>query len=1256
MVAVLPSMNTGAELSPPKQLWSALNVLRPDCSIIRGRHRSTGRSVTILRCGGTHPTEKRFFIGHIMNALDEERTIGKIPFWRIPKLAKEIKADFTLIHLDQAAVNPAEWFMKRTASEVFRPPLLLEAIVDVSDEKKLLAGKSISRDVQNVRRKAFSMECSTDSADLLSFIRNFRDPYVAKKHGLDSLNFRYDSALFENKSFAGSGFTLVKIILEGQWVAATVTLHTAGGFPTLWELGVKDGNTQLVTHGALAASYWLTVEHLIKQGAKTVSLGLVRPFINEGVFIYKSKFQPTLRIKSSRRVLIVPNLSSEIARQVLEEQPLITEYGGKLTPIGYRRSPQAPDSLKPYSNTLSRIKNLEPSRLIDLRESASKKKLASRPRRTDALSHREYPREKCIQDLFCENALMYPDQIAVRYGDKSLSYADLLESSQRLAQHLQRNGVNPGSVVAVCASRSLHLATWVIGVLRSGAAYLPLDPALPSERLQFMLKDGGAQALIVDEGTESLFEKSSLPCHIIEGLQVISTPPSSKAPAPTHCPSATDLAYIIYTSGSTGLPKGVEIEHRNIVNLVWDMKARLGLRAKERVLSIGSFAFDVTLPDWFWAFLTGGTVIIADEHAIKDPTRLVPLITKYRPTHIQATPGTWEMLLKVGLPSYRPLRLVTTGEHVSEALRERLRTLSNDAWNLYGPTETTVWSSACHLGRDHSTESIGEPIANTQFYVVSENGQLASENEKGELWIGGEGVARGYRNRPDLTDERFINPDWSPGKRLYRTGDLVEWNAEGGVRYHGRIDDQVKIRGYRIELGEIDAKLAEHPDIQISQTLLISGEHSRLISFVVPESPTSDPKSWKTFLLRELPDYMVPARLIPLGSLPLTPNGKIDRIALIAHLEILSQGSSHIHLNPLEKKVAEIWRTILKSPPILLADTFWDLGGDSLSAVHMLLELKQRLGLEVSYERLYENPTLQEFCAFSPPKSAKQARLRNLRAGKDANAIPILFTHGHNFGNSLDELLPIVYHLDASYPIWGLSGQGEDGRRWEYQTIPKMAAEALNLIKKVIPPQRIILLGYCIGGLLAYELAHQLSQEGYLIKNVIMIDTVTPKLRNATVEKISTQRKEQFRAEIRQRRINTIIERLVARWNFEQKYFTNKLWRKIAPLWIRMAPLPIKARTLYYQAVQSTAFKSYNPGTLDAPVHLIKTDIKTWPSDYGWLLHCPQIEESSISAPHHEMVSKEQATRLADHISMILEATQTRTLRAAHPSHSPPHC
>ena len=1197
-----------------KRIGSVLNAFRPDCTIIRGRH-LTGQRITFLRCGGTHPVENRFFIGKILSELDEERPIGKIPFWRLRKIAKEAKVDFTLIHLDQALAWAAETLIKRAGSEVFRTPLFLETVVDLSDEKKLLSGSNLKRDIQRIQKNAFSIERTTEPADLLTFIRKFRDPYVAKRHPLDAPSYRYDPAIFTKKSLEGSGFSLLKIMHEGQWVAGEVIADSFQGRPALWELGVKDGDTHLVRQGALAAAYWLSIEFLIQQGAQSVSFARMRPYINEGVLKYKSKFKPTVTNNSSRRVLIVPNLSSQITRDVLVEEPFIIEEGGKLIPLGFSKSHCVSDGLEPHSVALHRYKNLEAARLIKLPENTSTTNSAQPSQRTPASTHSDYPRDKCIHDLFCENALQHLDQAAVRYEEEILSYAHLLESSERLAQNLRQNGIGNSDVVAVCADRSLHLPTWVLGVLRSGAAYLPLDPALPSERLQFMLKDAGARALIVDEKTKELFKGATLPCPLIVGSKAISRESNSDASVLPNDTTSSDLAYIIYTSGSTGLPKGVEIEHRNIVNLVWDMKERLGLRQKESVLSIGSFAFDVTLPDWFWAFLTGGTVIIADEQSIKDPARLVPLISKHRPTHIQATPGTWEMLLKVGLPSYRPLRLVTTGEHVGEALRERLRNLSDEVWNLYGPTETTVWSSACHLGHDHSAESIGTPIANTQFHIVGDNGQPASDNERGELWIGGEGVARGYLSRIELTDERFVTPDWAPG-RLYRTGDLVEWNPEGGVRYLGRIDDQVKIRGYRIELGEIDAKLSEHSDVQVSQTLLVEGEHSpRLVSFVVPKSNDTDPKDWKTFLLSELPAYMVPARFIPLKALPLTPNGKIDRKALQAHLKTTPDGSVKTKLNALERKVANVWRSVLKGPQITSTDTFWDLGGDSLSAVHMLLELKQRLGLEVPYERLSENPTLSEFCAFCTQRKKAPQRLRSLRSGSDPVATPILFTHGHNFCNTIDELSPVIHSLDAFHPIWGLSGHGEDGRCWSYQTLPDMAAEALELIKGALPPQRIILAGYCIGGLLAYELAKQLSEAGYEIEHVIMIDTATPELRNTSIAEGTLQRRQELKDGLRHRSLSTLIERIITRVKFERKYFQNSFWRHVAPFWIRFSPLPSQARTPYYQSIQSAAFTSYEPGKLDAPVHLIKTDQNSWPPDYGWGPHCPQIEESFLSAP-----------------------------------------
>lgn len=1168
--------------------------------------------------------------------------MGKIPFWRIQILAQELQVDFTLIHLDQAFAGIAKTFLKQTASNVFRTPLFVESIVDLSDKKKLLSGSDLKRDIQRVEKNAFSIERTTDPADLLTFIRNFRDPYVAQRHPLDALSFRYDPAIFAANSLAGSGFTLLKIMQHGEWVAGEVIAESFQGRPALWELGVKDGDANLVRQGALAAAYWLSIEFLIQEGAQSVSFARMRPYINEGVFRYKSKFKPTLKISSSRRVLIVPNLSSQVARDILVEEPLITEEGGKLIPICFREKRSTQDPLKPHTLALNRCKNISAPHTEELPETTSTTKSAQNAQGALPPTLGDYPRDKCIHDLFCENALQNLDQTAVLYEEERLSYAHLLESSERLAHHLRQNGVGNSDVVAVCADRSLHLPTWVLGVLRSGAAYLPLDPALPSERLQFMLKDAGAKALIVDEQTQELFQGTTLPCQIVLGPTAISAGPDSDAIALPDDTTSSGLAYIIYTSGSTGLPKGVEIEHRNIVNLVWDMKERLGLRPKESVLSIGSFAFDVTLPDWFWAFLTGGTVIIAPEQSIKDPARLVPLVAKHRPTHIQATPGTWEMLLKVGLPSYRPLRLVTTGEHVGEALRERLRNLSDDAWNLYGPTETTVWSSACHLGHDHSAESIGTPIANTQFYIVDDNGQPASTNERGELWIGGEGVARGYLNRPELTDERFVSPAWTDG-RLYRTGDLVEWNPDGSVRYLGRIDDQVKIRGYRIELGEIDAKLTEYPDIQASQTLLIEGEHSpRLVSFVVPKNNDTDAKDWKAFLLGELPAYMVPARLIPLQALPLTPNGKIDRKALRANLDASTANSVQTKLSPLERKVANIWRSVLKTSQVSATDTFWDLGGDSLSAVHMLLELKQRLGLEVPYERLSENPTLSEFCTACTHHKKAARRLRNLRSGDDPAGTPILFTHGHNFSNTIDELGPVIHLLNAAHSIWGLSGHGEDGRSWKYQTLPTMAAKAVELIQPELPPQRIILAGYCIGGLLAYELARQLSDAGYEIEQVIMIDTATPALRNASIANGTIQRREQFKDGLRQRSLSTLVERIITRCKFEKKYFLNTFWRNVAPFWIRFAPLPAQACTPYYQSYQSDAFTGYAPENVSAPIHLIKTDQNNWPSDYGWASHCPQIEVSFLSAPHHEMVSKEQAARLAKHISKILEANNSK--------------
>lgn len=1216
-----------------------IEALLPHCALVEVRHGSTGSAFKILRVGGDQPTERHFFIGQIAEAIERQTEFGRIPIWRIAGLHRKTRPNFTLLHLNRGLANAADRVLKLLKTGSIRLPQEIEINVDLTKTENL--AKARKKDIKSRTEERFKKEVSTSSADLLTFIKQYRDPYIKKRHGLDSLIYPYPAEILRKASIAGSGFSLLKILDADEWVAAATLLKQGHEETMLFEVGIKNGDTAILKNGAIAALYWHAIEHLQNRGERSASFSFTRPFLNNGVFRFKSKFEPALTLKSGRRALIIPDFQSTVARRILTEQPMICEAGGKLTPTAYvlEHADDGPwTSLEPF---LKRCQRLEKPETRVLPPAVHGTEPVQHTRLQTAA--KPYPTDRCIHDLFLSRAVRHREQPAVQCAGHTLTYAELEALSGHLAQRLRRHGAKPNAVIAVCADRSARLPAYVLGVLRSGSAYLPLDPALPTERLRFMLKDAGALAVVVDASTAHLLDDGTAPCAVISAQDI---PITGAVPAedPDEArPQASDLAYIIYTSGSTGLPKGVAIEHTNLMNVVWDMQERLALRPGERVLSIGSFAFDVTLPDWFWAFMTGGVVIMADTAAIRAPALLAGLIQDARPTHIQATPGTWALLLDCRLAIPKDVRLVTTGEHVREAVRERLRAISDQVWNLYGPTETTVWSSAAQLNQDKTLDSIGLPIANTRFYILDKSGEPVATGERGELWIGGAGVARGYLNRPELTAERFSSPAWAGGDRLYKTGDWVAQNADGSLHYWGRMDDQVKIRGYRVELGEIDSKLMAQAGICQSQTLLVDNQNSqRIVSFVVTETPDLDMSAIKTALARVVPAYMVPAKVLRLASLPLTPNGKVDREMLLAQLERHASDDDADTMTPMEQKVAAIWKETLGIKALEVNDTFWDLGGDSLSAARMLVDVERVLGMEISHQHLHEHPTLRDFCASGLRLPTPTDRFRQIRKGSQG-AKAVIFTHGHGFSNEVDNLAPVMFKLDAEHDVWGLSGHGRDGRHFKYQSLEAMGQEAVELIRGHLSTERITVVGYCLGGLLALELAHQLAKAGYCIENVVLIDTFRPEKDlpdstkahwKAQTSRTVSQRRRAIWGSMLDKPATTIPAWAKRRLAWELHKWNDKTWRAIGPTWSRLAAIPTRARHAHYKHIQERAFLNYSAPFVQTRIHLIKSTSYAMP--YGWENYTPEVVETSLPATHGEMFHEGKAMLLAAAISATI--------------------
>ena len=435
----------------------------------------------------------------------------------------------------------------------------------------------------------------------------------------------------------------------------------------------------------------------------------------------------------------------------------------------------------------------------------------------------DYPKERCVHQLFELQAAKTPDAIALVFEGQSLSYAQLNARANQLSHHLRGLGIGPGGLVGICIERSVEMVVGVLGILKAGGTYVPLDPAFPRDRLAFMAEDAGLGLIVTKESSKEFVPDADCDSVIIDTEWGQISRQSTKNLEPMAAPE--DLAYVIYTSGSTGKPKGVEISHRALTNFLWSMKSEPGFTERDVLLAVTTLSFDIAMLELYLPLIVGGRIELASHTVAADGRLLREMLDKCRATILQATPATWRMLIETGWQGTPGLAALCGGEGLPRELANQLLERTAALWNMYGPTETTIWSSVQRITPDDAEITVGRPIANTEFYILDKNLQLLPVGVPGELFIGGDGLARGYRNRTELTAKQFIPHPFSqePGARLYRTGDLARYLEDGRVVHLGRLDNQVKLRGFRIELGEIEAILDQHHAVQKSVVVAKSG-------------------------------------------------------------------------------------------------------------------------------------------------------------------------------------------------------------------------------------------------------------------------------------------------------------------------------------------------------------------------------------------------------------------------------------------------
>jgi len=650
----------------------------------------------------------------------------------------------------------------------------------------------------------------------------------------------------------------------------------------------------------------------------------------------------------------------------------------------------------------------------------------------------------------------------------------------------------------------------VLGILRAGAAYVPMDPAYPTERIATMVEDAGVSAVVVDAKTRSRLPPQ---CRAFEYEATVANSPDGVALAEVAS-DAESLAYVIFTSGSTGRPKGVAMPHRALVNLIeWQM-ARKTFKAGARVLQYSSLSFDVSFQEIFSTWASGGHLFLIRDDDRRDPRRLLESLSDQRIERLFLPYVALRQMVEAARVTNKvPASLqevITAGEQlrVDDALREFFKGLAPASLdNQYGPSETHV-VTAHLLEGDPATwptlPPIGTPIANNRVYVLDRHRNLLPEGATGELYVAGVNVAHGYINRDELTRERFLPDPYSnangAGAEMYRTGDLARYLPDGSIDFLGRVDHQVKIRGHRIEPGEVDANLVMFPGVKQSLTTVYDDANGkRLVSYVLVEAPGEFPvQSLTSFAKTRLPEYMVPATVVALDSFPFTPSGKVDVRSLPAPAAIVGGSKRPVPARTAtQATLAEIWHQILGAQEIGIEDSFFDLGGDSLQAVELFLDIEQRFHQDLPLALLIENPTIEALSRVidrgGRHEFEKFRSLRLIQRG-DPGVAPLFLVHGG--GGNVVLFRELAANISKRLPTYAFEWDGWSRRRGR-TTIDAMAELYVSELRTAFPRGPYRLGGHCIGGLIAIQMARMLRDRGEQVEGPLII-TDAPNLAAST--------------------------------------------------------------------------------------------------------------------------------------------------------------
>jgi amino acid adenylation domain-containing protein len=809
-----------------------------------------------------------------------------------------------------------------------------------------------------------------------------------------------------------------------------------------------------------------------------------------------------------------------------------------------------------------------------------------------------YNKDVCITELIEKNAALYPDKVAINFEGTIVNYSDLVSKTNRLANYLIKQGIGPGNVVALSVDRSERMVIALLAILKTGAAYLPLDPDYPKKRIEYIIDNAKAQALITSKKYQGYLETTAT-VFLLEDALVESESFSDK-----NFKTAADgesLAYLLYTSGSTGNPKGVLVQRHSLFNFLLSMQKEPGIKYWDKFLAVTTISFDIAGLELFLPLISGSLLLLASNDAARDGRMLLDLVKKNGVTMMQGTPATYKLMIDAGWNEPLPVKVLCGGEAFPSNLATALSDRSASVWNMYGPTETTIWSMVERLYGNESTITIGKPIDNTQVYVLDDQLRLLLEGAVGEIFIAGEGVARGYYNLAEQTASRFVTNPFSEekGARMYRTGDLGRFVDNGKIQCLGRKDQQVKVRGYRIELGEIEHTLLQQSGIKEAAVI---AHNNRLIAYLVTES-NPDTSAWKQAIRSFLPPYMMPSEFVVIEKMPLTPNGKIDKLALpksdkqtdVVVEEFIGPRTET------EKLVAKIWCEVLELKEISITSDFFEVGGHSLITIQIVNRLEKEIGKRIPLAWIFENTTIERFSWMidSENKPFTWDTLVPLKA--TGTKVPIYLVHGFDLN-----ILPftcLARNMEDDQPVYGLQAMGLSGQSDPYDNMIDLAAHYVKEIVLSNPKGPYAIVGYSFGGVIAFEIAQQLKAMGKEVSMLAMFDSYAENLDyySPKTQRIANKLRRQLPkfSYI----VKSFFKRPITTIKYQYEWFTRRLNQFTSKVKVEdMTPEQRHIQEIMWK--YERAYLSYNIQKFDGSIDLFRVSERLYwledPETMGW--------------------------------------------------------